>query len=602
MRTEAYTGQFLWVDLSAGTIEARPVRREDLEQFIGGRGLGIRLLSQLAPKGVDPLSPKNPLIISTGPYTGAGVFSAFFNVTTKAPLTGIAASSHCGGFWGPSLRKAGFTGIVVTGAASSPCYLSIDNGQAVLKPADHLWGKGTFETQGVLETEAPGAQILSIGQAGENRVRYAAMMNHQRAAGRSGVGAVMGSKQLKAIVVQGNQAVTLADPDAVRSISANGAKQSMRDAAPFAKYGSSIAFEVFNNANTLPTRNFRAGHFYESEHINGDALKNNYFVKDRGCSQCPLRCGNVHTIKEGDYRLEEVEGPEYETMMAFGSNCGNANVESILMANYLCNDLGLDTISCGDTIALLMDLFDLGIVSKNDLDGQSLNWGDHKTMISLIPKIVSGEGIGKLMAEGSYRLARHFGSEALERVIHAKKQEYPGYGSRRSFGTGVSLVTSNRGACHLRATVYVNEIFNGEFEDEGFEAGIGTLLEKEHLMAVADAFLVCKFGLRSAQYTWPVLTELINALTGSAMTEEDLKLAGERIWNLERLYNIREGVEEDMPPPRFFTEDLDDGMDGGEAIDRERFIAARALYYKTRGWDEHGVPTPEKRRQLGLAG
>jgi aldehyde:ferredoxin oxidoreductase len=295
-----------------------------------------------------------------------------------------------------------------------------------------------------------------------------------------------------------------------------------------------------------------------------------------------------------------VEGPEYETLMSFGSNCDNSNVESILMANYLCNDLGLDTISCGNIFAFLMDLFDLGIINENHLDGYSMSWGEHSSMIALIPKIASRTGVGDLLAEGSYRAGQKWGQAALDRAIHSKKQEYPGYDSRRSFGTGFSLATSSRGACHLRAALYVNEIFMGEFAEEGFESHMATLLTKEHFMALADSFLTCKFGMRNAQYTLPVLTELYQALTGIDATEEELLKAGERIWNLERVYNLREGVEEDLPAPRLFLEDLDDGKSGGESISKDRFIKARALYYEARGWTETGEPTPEKLETLGL--
>ncbi len=600
MQANSYTGQMLWVDLEKGTLKIESTSGGDLRRFIGGRGMGIKLLSDLAPAGVDPLDPQNPLIISTGPYTGTGVFSAFFNVTCKAPLTGIALSSHCGGHWGPRLKKAGFDGIVITGAAKEPCYLVLDEGQAELKPAKDIWGKGVFETEHIIKEREGRAEVISIGPAGENKVRYAAIMSNQRAAGRGGAGAVMGSKNLKAIAVKGKLPIVPANPKKVTEISRNGAKLAMEGGAAFAKYGSSIALNVFNEANSLPTKNFRSGHFNEIKQIDAEALKTGYFVKDRGCFNCPLKCGNIHTVKEGPYKLDEVEGPEYETLMAFGSNCANTNVESILQANYLCNDLGMDTISCGNLFAWLMDIFDLGIIDQGHLDGVSMNWGDHESIHKLIPKIALREGVGDLLAEGSYRVAEKWGTAALERVIHVKKQEYPGYESRRSFGTGFSLVTSNRGACHLRAALYVNEIFAGEFQKDGFEHHMGTLVEKEHYMALADSFLTCKFGMRNAQYTMPVLTELYHALSGIELSETELLLAGERIWNLERLYNLRESVEEDRAAPRFFRENLDDGKKGGEAISEERFINARALYYKTRGWNERGIPSENKLVELGL--
>jgi aldehyde:ferredoxin oxidoreductase len=600
MEGRGYAGQTLWVNLSTGAINARETDVSILRQFLGGRGVGIRLLMELAPKGVDPLAPENPMILAAGPYTGIGVLSAFFNVTTKAPLTGLAASSHCGGYWGTELKRAGFDGIVVTGASPEPCYLLVEEGKATLKPAARLWGRGVFETGERIREEEGEVELLSIGPAGENLVKFAAMMNHHRAAGRSGVGAVMGSKKLKSIAVRGKLPIRSFDPEAVMEISRTGGRLSLQAGANFAKYGSSMAFNLYNEKHALPTRNFREGYFPEAHKIDAEALKSGYFVEKSGCAKCPLRCGNVHRVPDGPYKLDGVEGPEYETMMAFGSNCGNSNVESILMANYLCNDLGMDTITCGDIFALLMDLQEMGIVGPDDLDGHSLTWGDHASMISLIPKIARREGIGNLLAEGAYRAAGKWGDVAMSRVIHAKKQEYSGYESRRSFGTGFSLVTSNRGADHLRAGLYVNEIFNGEFQEKGFEAHMGTMLEKEHLMAIADAFLTCKFGMRHAQFTWPVLTRLINALTGFDMTEADLKRVGERIFNLERLYNLREGVEEDMPPSRFFKEDLTDGLEGGERITMERFLNARSMYYTRRGWNEKGVPSTAKLKELDL--
>lgn len=592
--------RILRVDLDDYEIKDDRLQPDEFQNFIGGRGIGIRLLVDLAPPGIDPLDARNPLILTTGPYTGAGVFSAFFNITAKSPLTDIAAGSHCGGHWGPGLKKAGFDIVVIQGKSAEPCYLVIDEGKAVLKPAQDIWGTGIFECEDRLRQKEGRTEILSIGPAGENLVKFAAVMNRHRAAGRGGVGAVMGSKRLKAVVVKGKLPVQVFDPDNVSRISRKGAKLAVDGAKPFAKYGSSMAFDVFNEAHTLPTRYFRRGYYRDSDKINAEALKAGYFVKDRGCFNCPLRCGNVHAVQEGPYKLEAVEGPEYETIMSFGSNCDNADLESILMANYLCNDLGMDTISCGNLFALLMDLYDLNLITKDDLDGHAMDWGNHAAMIALIPDIAKRQGIGDTLAEGSYRAAQTWGAAALERVIHAKKQEYPGYDSRRSFGTGFSLATSNRGACHLRAALYVNEIFAGEFVEDGFEQHMAILLDKEHLMAVADAFLVCKFGMRSAQYTWPVLTALQQALTGLDLSENDLKRAGERIWNLERLYNLREGLEEDLPAPRLFKEDLSDDKQGGEAIAEGRFLQARDLYYQTRGWSRTGVPQAEKLVELQL--
>ena len=466
--------------------------------------------------------------------------------------------------------------------------------------AQDLWGKGTLETERILREKHGDIEIVSIGPAGENRVRFASIMNGPRAAARGGVGAVMGSKGVKAIVVKGRMPIELAQPEKVLELSRRGTQLALESGKQFAKYGTSMAFSFFNEKGVLPTRNFREGRFAEAANINAEALKSKYFIKDQGCFNCPLRCANLHHVPEGPYKLDAVEGPEYETLMAFGSNCGNGNIESILMGNYLCNDLGLDTITCGNLFALVMDLFDLGIAKQEQFEGTSLSWGDHATMVSLIPKIARRQGIGDWLAEGPLAVAKRIGGAAPSRVIHSKGQDFSGYEPRRAFGTGLSMITSNRGGDHLRATFYVNEVFKGELEKDGFEAHVDLLLEKEHLMTVVDSLGMCKFGQRNGDFSWPVLAELLSAVTGSPFTEGKLKKAGERIWNLERLYNLREGVEEDALPQRFFEEDMADGGKGGEKVSRERFSKAISLYYKQRGWNDQGVPTAEKVKELGL--
>ncbi|MCK5379931.1 MAG: aldehyde ferredoxin oxidoreductase family protein, partial [Candidatus Latescibacteria bacterium] len=535
--TGGYVGKLLFVDLSNGTMKEEALDEALCRDFLGGYGIGAKVLYDRMKPGVDPLGPENILGFMTGPLTGTpALIGSRYVVVAKSPLTGGWGDANSGGVFGPALKAAGYDGVFFTGQSKQPVYLFINEGRAELRDAGALWGKDVVETDDLLAAElGKDAQFAYIGPAGESVSLLACILNDKgRAAGRSGLGAVMGSKKLKAIAVKGKLSVEYADPVKVKEISRNGGKQAMETGKAFGQYGSSMAFNFFNEAHTLPTRNFRAGYFEQAGKIDGETLKGKYFVRDRGCAQCPLKCGNIHTIKDGLYKLEEIEGPEYETLMAFGSNCGNSNIESILMANYLCNDLGLDTISCGDTFALLMDLFELGIIKEADLDGHSMNWGEHESIVALIPKIANRQGVGDLLAEGSYRAAVTWGEKALARVIHAKKQEYPGYESRRSFGTGFSLVTSNRGACHLRAALYVNELFLGEFKESDFESNIQTLLDKEHLLCLYDAFLSCKFGGRNAGHTIPVLTELMNALTGFDYTEKELSHVGERIWNLER--------------------------------------------------------------------
>lgn len=408
-----YVGRSVCINLSTNEILQKKVIPEQTLPYIGGRGIGIKLLHDITSAGIDPFSPENPLIFATGPYTGTGIFSAMFNVTTKSPLTGVAASSHCGGHWGPKLKKAGFDSLIITGVAKTPCYLLIDEGKVTIKDAKEIWGCGVFATEEFIRRQHGEVEVLCIGQAGENLIRFAAIMNGHRALGRSGVGAVMGHKKLKAIAVKGSLPIKIQDSKKLAEISRNGSKSALEKGATFAKYGTPLAFSFFNEKHVLPTRYFREGYFEDADKIDAYALKNKYFVADIGCYKCPLKCSKIHAVEDGPYKLtEKVEGPEYETLMALGSGCGNANIESILMANYLCNDFGIDTISCGNIFGLLMDLSDLRIIGPSQLDGMTFKWGDHATMIAMIPKIAHRQGIGNLLADGSWAAANYWGGKS----------------------------------------------------------------------------------------------------------------------------------------------------------------------------------------------
>jgi aldehyde:ferredoxin oxidoreductase len=497
---------------------------------------------------------------------------------------------------------AGFDGIVIKGKADNPCYLLIENGELKILEGKDLWGKGVFETTIILKDRHGKSKVAAIGPAGENLVRFASIMNdNHRAIGRGGVGAVMGSKNLKAIVVKGKQPIPIAEPKYFSLLSQQGGKKAVANAPAFAKYGTSLVFELMNEKGTLPTRNFTAGQFEGASSISGEALKKNFFLRDKGCFHCPLRCANINQVKSGPYWVEETEGPEYETLMAFGSNCGNSNLASIIKANDLCNDLGLDTISTGCTIALMMDLFQRRIISTKETDGIQLTWGNHNAIVELIPKIAVRKGFGNLLAEGSFRAAEELGERVVERVIHCKGQEFPGYEIRRAYGTGLSFATGNRGACHLRAQMYVHEIFKGEINPIGFEGKIELLKAKEDLMAFVDSLVMCKFGWRNGEFTPAIFAEVLKVLIGVNYTEESLLQIGERIWNMERLYNLREKEIEDVLPDRFFQEDLEDSLKNGERISLKDFEEARAEYYRLRGWDEIGRPYSETLKNLGLS-
>jgi len=599
-----YVGKILRIDLTNRSWEEERIGRDAKRKFLGGRGLGLWLLNEISEPSVDPYDPKNPLIFMTGPYTGTGVFSAFYNVTTRSPLTGLAASCHSGGSWGPGLKRAGYDAIVFVGKADSPCYVTVLDGTCQIVDGRQLWGKGVKATQARLE-EQHGKKVVvaAIGPAGEKLVRFASIMNDiHRAAGRGGVGAVMGSKNLKAVVVGGNQKIQYANREGFVEMSRTGGKKAVDSAAAFAKYGTSLVFSLMNEAGALPTYNFRSGHFDGADEINGDALKSTYFVRDHGCFNCPLKCANIHTIPHGPYAVQETEGPEYETLMAFGPNCGNADLASIVKANDLCNDLGMDTIGAGNSIALLFDLAERGLVDANAAKGLDLGWGKAGTIPMLLEMMADRTGLGDIMAEGTLRAARSLGKECERYVIHTKGQDFPGYEVRRAHGTGLSFATSSRGACHLRGSMYVNEIFQGSLDPVGFsDEKIETLVEKENMLALVDSLVMCKFGQRNGEFTLDVLPEMLGHLTGMEFSKEDLLQIGERIYNMERIYNLAAGVGPDVLPDRLFEEDLEDAHEGGERIDRGEFADALGRYYGKRGWDRSGTPGEAKRRELELA-
>ncbi|MBW1783757.1 MAG: aldehyde ferredoxin oxidoreductase family protein [Deltaproteobacteria bacterium] len=598
-----YMGKILQIDLTNQTWEEDHIHSELRKKFLGGRGLGLRLLYEVSQVDGDAFSEDNVLIFMTGPYTGTGVFSAFYNVTTKSPLTGLAASSHSGGTWGPMLKRAGYDALVIKGRSPRPCYLSIIDGKCHILDAGQIWGKGIKETQTLLQNQHGRVAVAGIGPAGERLVRFASIMNDMhRAAGRSGVGAVMGSKNLKAIVVGGNQKIQYRDRDGFMAFSRKGGKKAMENATAFASYGTSMVFSLMNEVGALPSYNFRAGHFERVEDINGEALKSGYFVRDKGCFNCPLKCGNIHSVKEGPFSVDETEGPEYETLMSFGPNCGNANLASIIKANDLCNDLGMDTISAGNTIALLIDLHENGLVQEELIKGLDLGWGKAGTIVKVLQMMAHRKGLGDILAEGSVRAARYLGAECEGYVIHCKNQDFPGYEVRRAYGTGLSFATSSRGADHLRGCMYVNEIFQGDLDPLGFsDEKIQTLIEKENWLALVDSLVMCKFGQRNGEFTPEVLPEVLACLTGMEISTEELLQIGERIYNLERIYNISADKDPDVLPERLFNEDLDDGLKGGQKIKRNEFDAAVNSYYQTRQWDPSGRPTTQKLDELGLA-
>ena len=593
-----YCGKILRVNLTTGEIKKEELDLGIAKKFIGGRGLGSYILFKEIDPAVDPLSPENKIIFATGPLTGSSAPTSRYMVITKSPLTGAIACSNSGGFWGAELKFAGYDLIIVEGKAQNPSYIYIKDDTVEIKDAKACWGKLVSETTELLQNEVgdPKARVLTIGPAGEKLSPIAAIMNEKyRAAGRSGVGAVMGSKNLKAIVVRGSGKVKSADSEKTKKLLSNLIKKIKENGVTgqgLPKYGTAVLVNIINEHGIFPTNNFQKAYFPLADAISGETLAEKYFVKKDPCYHCPIACGRYCKVDD-----EEGGGPEYETVWAFGADCGVSDLSAIIKANNLCNEYGLDTISAGATIACAMELYEKGHIKKEELDGPELKFGSAEAIIEWTRKMGAGEGFGAKLALGSYRLAESYGVSELSMSV--KKQELPAYDPRGVQGHGLQYATSNRGGCHVRGYLISPEVLGvpeklDRFSLEG-KAKWAKLFQD--LTAVIDSLGLClftSFALDLNDYC-----ELYNCIVGETFTPEDMLIAGERIWNLERLFNLQAGIspEEDTLPKRLLEEPIPEGPSKGHV---HRLKELLPEYYRVRGWDEKGIPTPEKLKALGL--
>jgi aldehyde:ferredoxin oxidoreductase len=582
-------GRILRVDLSTGQIQVEPLDEGLARSYLGGRGLGARLLfAEVGPK-VQPLSPENRLIFATGPLTGTRAqTSGRFSVTTKSPLTGTILDANSGGTWGVTLKRAGFDALIVQGSSERPVCLTIDETGATLTDAAGLWGLSVSETTKRLGSR--GRNVACIGPAGENQVLLSAIMNDgHRALGRGGVGAVMGAKRLKAVVVSGTKKTAVADDDALKFVVYEAAK--LLKANPVTsqalpQFGTAVLVNLMNEAGVFPTRNFTESRFDQAAGISGEALADRLLVRKTACWGCPIACTRVTRTSKATG-----EGPEYETLWAFGAACGIGDLETIAEANYLCNDLGLDTISAGATIACAMEMTERGILPGN------LRFGRADLLAPTLRSMAYREGLGDELAEGSRRFAARHG--ASECAMQVKGLEMPAYDPRGMQGQGLQLATSNRGACHLRGNMVGPEILGiPKMVDRAAVQGkAGLVIVHQNLSAAIDSLVVCKFsGLALGDEHY---ARMLTAVTGLRFEPQDLMTIGERIWNLERCYNLREGftAADDTLPRRLLEEPPDREPNEGQAVQLAPMLKE---YYRFRGWDANGVPTARKLSELGL--
>lgn len=597
-----WTGRVLRVNLTTGAIDSEPLKEGLAKQYIGARGLATKYFAdEVCPK-VDPLSPDNKLIMATGPLTGTAAISASrYNVVTKSPLTGAIAASNSGGYFPAELKFAGYDMVIFEGRAQTPVYLWICDGQADLRDASRLWGKTTHETEDLIRAETdPEARVACIGPAGEKLVRFACVVNDKsRAAGRSGVGAVMGSKNLKAVAVRGTGGVKVADvPRFDRAVKAAMAKIRSHPvtSAGLPTYGTAVLVNVINSHGAFPTRNFQSGVFAGAENISGETLARTLLVRKKACFACPISCGRPSVVRGGKYSGKG-EGPEYEAIWAMGADCGIDNLEAVTRANYYANELGFDPISFGATLACAMELYERGYLPRNDTD-LALQFGDPDVLVEAARKVGYREGVGDLLAEGSYRLAEKYGHPELS--MSTKKQEYPAYDPRGAQGIGLNYATSNRGGCHVRGYTISPEILGvpeqiDPLASEGKAAWVKAFQDVTTLVDSAGICLFTTFAIGA-----PEVAAMLSGATGIDYTPDEAVLAGERIWNLERLFNLEAGLSaaDDTLAPRLLEERMPEGAAQGKVVDLYRM---RAEYYQLRGWTAEGVPEQDTRQRLGLA-
>jgi aldehyde:ferredoxin oxidoreductase len=610
---DGWHGRLLRVNLTEGTTKEEAIPEEEARKYIGGRGLAIKYLIEGMDPTADPLSPENLLIMATGPLTGTPAPTGNrYMVVTKSPLTGVLANSNSGGVFPTMMKRSGYDLLLFEGKSEKPVYLYLDEGRAELRDASHLWGKNTHETDDAIRAEtADDVAVACIGPAGENLALIAAIINDKhRAAARSGVGAVMGAKNLKAVAARGERNPALHDAAGLKAVVREANRQlaaDIRAGSTMRIYGTSYVPDVTDEAGIFPTYNFQYGQFHGTHKINGPTLKEHFLIRHTGCYGCPLACARLTEVKAeewGEKYAGAGEGPEYETIGSLGSACGVDNMAAITKANYLCNELGLDTISTGVTIACAMEMYSKGILKEEQI-GRPLPFGDADGMIEVLQWAAHREGFGDDVAQGSWRLANKY--DHPEMSITAKKLEFPSYDARGLKGMGLLYATSNIGASHMAGDTAYTELFGVGKKIDGltYEGKAELTKHFQDVFALIDSAGLCVFV--AVRYTLDTLngyiptrvTDMLNHATGSDFTPESLLKAAERVYTLERLFLTKAGItraDDDLAPR--MRESMPTGPIQGETFDLEQVLDD---YYRARGWDENGIPTLERLELLGIA-
>ena len=600
-----YTGKMIRVNLTQQSHFVETLSKEIIKLYLGGKGISAYFLYNELPAGCDPLSPDNLLIFANGPLTGTlAPTSARVTVCTKSPLTGCWLDSNCGGFWGPELKYAGYDMLLISGRSNKPCILVIEDEKITIEPALELQGYDCEKTDKILKAKyGADYRIACIGPAGEKKIPLAAIIAEGRAFGRGGAGAVMGSKNLKAIVVRGHGSVSIARYEAF--VQAN--KEALNEISISAdtggsrpKYGTNSILSAMDYLGIHPVKNFQGMRWEGADKLNENILADKYYKKHKACFACPIRCSKVSKVDSGKYQGSVVEGPEYENVWSFGAQCGNADPGAVIEAERLCDLYGLDSISTGNAIGFAMECYERGLTTEQQV-GFPLNFGNDDAMIKLVHLIGEHEGFGQVIGQGVRRAADIIGGNAVDFAMHVKGMELPAYDPRAVYGMGLAYATSDRGGCHLRAWPVGAETLQikGRLDPLSTEYKADLVKSQQDWSALVDSIGLCLFA--TFALTPRQVALLLAGLTGiSELASGDyLTTVGERIYNLTRLFNIREGLgkKDDNLPRRLLNEPMPSGPAKGHTVD---LVPMLEEYYFIRGWDEQGVPTEDKLALLGL--
>lgn len=593
-----YAGRILRVDLSDSGIREGELNEELVEKYVGGNGFGIKILYDEVGPGTDPLGLSNKIIFVTGPLCGTLLpIAVKFGAYARSPLTGILGESFSSGIFSEALKYAGYDVLIIEGRAKGPVYIEISDDRVEVKDAGRFWGRNCWEVEDAIRGEFGAKRVgtLTIGPAGENLVKFACVtVDRYRQLGRTGIGCIMGSKNLKAIAVHGTGKVGVANPDALKGLANETIKRSLGPEIEHHRvYGTMGTVEISSEQNAFPTRNWKSTSFEGAQEMGVEAMFEKTFVKDVGCvDRCPIACGKLNVVKDGPYKGATVVGPEYQTAYALGSNCGVDDIRAIVKANEVCDQLGIDTISGGCAVAFAMECYEKGLIGARDTGGLKLGFGDPEAVLRTLEMVARRERVGNVLAEGVRSASGELGCEDI--AVQVKGLDCPGYDARTLKGTALQYAVSSRGACHLRARAQVPEL-RGVVDYTEVEGKGQLVKDREDLFTLFDSMIVCKFAL--PVFDLPEMARAYEFATGIEASVEELLLVGERITNLERLFNVREGIgREDDNLPRKIT-------DSNQARFTDQAQLDRMLddYYDARGWDRiSGSPLKGKLAELGL--